>query len=915
MGILSIKRIEKISLICGITLSLLFCLSLYIRAVVPYNFVFTDSFVRICGYDPWYNIRIVENTLHHFPHRIYFDPFTAYPHGAYNPFGTPLFDQSLTFIVWIIGLGDPFSTLGQRGIEVIEALYPSVLAALTIFPVYFIGKGLYNRGAGLLSAALIAIIPGQFLTRSLLGFTDHHAMETLFSTIAMLFLILAIISAREKEITFYSFLRRDWSALKKPIIYSSLASIFLGSYFLAWIGAPLFILILSTYILVQHVVDHLRGKDIDYICIVCMPVFIITVAMIAPALSFGFLSEFHVISLFLGIFVLLFLTALSFTMRRAKIRPYWYPIIILAIVAISSLILNIFDPSLYSTLTEPLLHIFTPSKTYLAIAEARPMEWSNIWGWFTTTFFLAFAAFALIGYNISREWRAEEILLFVWSAIILFACFGQNRFSAYYAVNVAILCGFLSWKIIEFVAVREAEKGEMGMKGSRVQLEEERGRKAKGKRKEKAIKTQKGYGAEAKGRKEEGKKFLRADIAITFIVILLVVFAFPLNESWTTANRGCGGPRDDWYESLSWMRENTPHPGVDYYALYPKKYNYPDSAYSVMSWWDYGNWITYIAHRIPIANNFQQGIGGPYKRNSPGASVFFISKNESEANNVLNALDARYVVTAFPLADAMKSYHNLYGAIAFWANDSSGEYKVSHAEERTTFELREEYFNTIVTKLHMFDGTAAHFKGGYLGKTTILLIMPFQTETLQHYRLVHESSTYMIPYVILNAKTDDLQAWECYAGKNYTNVESSAHRLHHGVIARDDPNLAKWTPPFFSPVSFVKVFEYVKGARIKGRATNGSIVGIATNITTNQDRVFMYSQITMPNGTYEFIVPYSTEGPIEREGYTNFDVLATPYAIRTGHIENETIVWDTRKKLEVTEEEVMEGKTVIVDLV
>jgi oligosaccharyl transferase (archaeosortase A-associated) len=667
--------------------------------------------------------------------------------------------------------------------------------------------------------------------------------------------------------------------------------------------------------LVQHVADHLRGKDVGYICIVCVPVFSIAVAMIVPALSFGFLSEFHAISLFIGIFVLLFLTALSFTMRRAKIKTYWYPIVILAMVAILLIILSAFYPALYSTLTEPLLHIFIPSKQYLTISEARPMEWENTWEWFTTTFFLAFAAFALIGYNISRQWRAEEILLFVWSAIILFACFGQNRFSAYYAVNVAILCGFLSWRIIEFVAVGGAEKGEMEMRGSRVQLEEEQGRKVKGKRKEKAIKTQKGYDTVAKGRKEEKKKFLLAYIVITFIVILFVVFYPPLNESIATAELGCGGPRDDWYESLSWMRESTPDPGVDYYALYPKEYNYPDSAYSVMSWWDYGNWITYIAHRIPIANNFQQGIGGPYQRNSPGACVFFIAKNESEANNVLNALDVRYVVTAFPLADAMKSYHNLYGAIAFWGNDSSGEYKVSRAEERTMFELGEEYFKTTVTKLHMFDGTGAQFKGGYLGKTSILLITPFQTEPQQHYRLVHESSTFMIPHVILNTETEDLQAWECYAGKNYTNAERLAHNLHHGFIARDDPNITKWSPPFISPVSFVKVFEYVKGARIKGRLPNGSIVGIATNITTNQGREFMYSQIAMPNGNYEFIVPYSTEGPIEKAGYTNFDVLAAPYAIRTGHKENETIVWDTSKELEVSEEEVMEGKTVIVDLV
>jgi hypothetical protein len=72
----------------------------------------------------------------------------------------------------------------------------------------------------------------------------------------------------------------------------------------------------------------------------------------------------------------------------------------------------------------------------------------------------------------------------------------------------------------------------------------------------------------------------------------------------------------------------------------------------------------------------------------------------------------------------------------------------------------------------------------------------------------------------------------------------------------------------------------------------------------------------MPNGTYEFVVPYSTEGPIERDGYTNFDVLAAPYDIRIGHIENETIVWDTRKVVvEIAEEEVLEGQTVRVDLV
>jgi dolichyl-diphosphooligosaccharide--protein glycosyltransferase len=869
-----IKKIKKTSLICGTILAFLFCLSLYIRVAISYNSVFTDSFVMFGGNDAWYNMRLVENTLHHFPHRIYLDPFTAYPHGAHSPFA-PLFDQMLAFIIWVIGLGNPVSTLGQHGIEVIGAWYPAVLAALTVFPVYFIGKEMYNRGTGLLSAALIAILPGPFLTHSLLGFTDHHATEILFSTIAMLFFILAVKSAKENEITFYSILRKDLSSLKKPMTYSFLAGISIGCYFLAWVGAPLLVFILLIYAVVQHIADHLRGKKTDYLCIVSMPVFIIPLIMIAPVLSFGFLSEFHVISLLLGIIVFLFLTALSFSMRKTK--PYWYPIAILAIGVISFLLLSLLNPSLYSTLTEPLLYVFTPSKTYLTIAEVQPMGWNDIWNWFTTTFFLAFAALALIVYNIARKWRSEEILLFVWSMVIFFTCFAQNRFAFYYAVNVAILCGFLSWKIIEFVAFRGEEKGERGIEKSREKL-----------------------------------KFLRADIIFTFVVILFVVFYPPLNESIATATLGSMGPREDWYDTLSWMKENTPDTGVDYYALYPVDYTYPESAYSVMSWWDYGHWITRIAHRIPVANPFQKGIGGPYQEDSPGACVFFIARNETEANNVADALDVRYVVSAFPMVDAMSSYRNLYLAMTFWASDTAGHYTVNRTEGRTVFELGEKYFNTMETRLHMFDGNEVRFKGGSLGESSILLVMPFHTKPLQHYRLVHESSKYMIPHVIMNATNRDMLSWECYSGVGYSGAEKLVDELHYGLPDPDNPNRVRWTPPFVSPVSFVKVFEYVKGARIKGIAPNGSIVGIATDITTTQGREFMYSQIAISNGSYEFVVPYSTGGPIE--GGTNYDVLATPYTIRAGHMENETIVWGTEKEIEIREGEVMDGGTVWVDL-
>ena len=157
----------------------------------------------------------------------------------------------------------------------------------------------------------------------------------------------------------------------------------------------------------------------------------------------------------------------------------------------------------------------------------------------------------------------------------------------------------------------------------------------------------------------------------------------------------------------------------------------------------------------------------------------------------------------------------------------------------------------MVARLHIFDGTiVALSEDGYL-------------EPLHHYRLIHESST--------------------------TIMTMGGHE-----------------------VKYVKVFEYVKGARIEGRTPNASLVEIATDITTNQGREFVYAQRTISNGFYEFVAPYSTKGPIE--GGTNFDVLAAPYKIIAGHIENETIVWGTEKEVEIREGEVMEGGTVWVDL-
>jgi asparagine N-glycosylation enzyme membrane subunit Stt3 len=277
-----------------VLLLIIFGLAFFLRVYPRLGDVFGSGWVRFGEVDPWYHIRLLENLLHHFPHQIAFDPYSYFPNGQVVQFA-PFFDLMIGSIAWIIGLGSP----SLHTVEVLAAYFPAVLGALTIVPVYFIGKELFSRKMGFISAALIAILPGNFLARSLLGVTDHHVAETLFSTAASLFLILSIKNARDK-INFRNIWNRDWAKTRKPLLYALLCGLFLGMYIATWVGGLLFILIIFVYMVLQVIIDHLIGKSTDYLCIIAVPVFFIALIIVIPFLGQGGLSAMHPVSLAFG---------------------------------------------------------------------------------------------------------------------------------------------------------------------------------------------------------------------------------------------------------------------------------------------------------------------------------------------------------------------------------------------------------------------------------------------------------------------------------------------------------------------------------------------------------------------------------------------------------------------------------------
>ena len=361
------KKQPSLTVITALALLSIAGISLYVRIALPYDQVFRDGWVAFKGVDSYYHMRLVDNLLHHFPHYISFDPYTFYPHGNVLIFH-PLLDWLIGGTAWLIGLGSP----SQHAIDLVGAYLPPILGTLTLIPVYFIGKALFNRWVGLLSAALVVILPGGFLNRSLLGFADHHVAESLFSTVTMLFLILALKSAREREVSFSQLLNRDWGIIARPLIYTLLAGIFLGIYLLAWIGGLALASIIFAYLVIQFIIDHLRSKSTDYLCIIGFPTFLIASIMVSPVLGEAGLKPVYHVSLLIAILAPLALSGISRFMAAKAIKPVYYLLVPVGLAAIGFAVFHAANPSLLYRMLSG-LSFFVPTPASLTILEKHPL--------------------------------------------------------------------------------------------------------------------------------------------------------------------------------------------------------------------------------------------------------------------------------------------------------------------------------------------------------------------------------------------------------------------------------------------------------------------------------------------------------------------------------------------------------------
>ncbi|GAA0656307.1 oligosaccharyl transferase, archaeosortase A system-associated [Salarchaeum japonicum] len=924
-----------------------------------------DAFTRsgevyFSGNDAWYHFREVQYTVSNWPSTMPFDPWTNFPFGtSVGQFGT-LFDQLIATAALVLGLGSP----SENTVAMTLLFAPPVFGTLIAIPTYFIGKRLSGRLGGVISAVVLGLLPGLFLSRSLVGSADHNVAEPLFMSLAVLAMMVALSVAERERPVWEQVAEREFAALRKPLGWSVLAGVATAFYLFVWPPGVLLVGIFGAFFVVQLSSDYYNDTSPDHVAFV--GAVSMTTTGLLSLLSFGQTgfsasqpSLLQPLFAFAVAFGAVFMAWLARKWDAENLDASLYPVSVGGVILVGSGLVAVALPSLFSMVQSNLLRFvgFSAGAAQRTISEAQPFlsqasrygisDFAVVFLDYGLTFFIAVLAGAwllwrptfrdrnlnrvgfvvgsavvvlgilafpgamqglgdLVSVNsqligvavvglviavsaIMDDRPAEHLLIVVWGVFLTSAAFTQVRFNYYLAVPVAVLSGFAAVEILRLVGAN-------------------------------ASVTQKLEDVDA------SQVFAVALVLLLLVVPLAVPFTFQSTtygnvSSSTAVSTGDTTPSSSmlaWDDLLDWMNNNTPAEGnfgdaenadqLDYYGTYAKTddYEYPDGAYGVMSWWDYGHWITVEGERIPNANPFQEGAGT--------AANYLLSQTESEANGILDDLgsdgeETRYVAVDWQMASLSAKFSApTVFATNTTAYDFYSPFYVLNSEgavQQQTQIRSQAYYESLMVRLYRYHGSRVEATG-----TTVIdwdrniplsdggYLRVYEPDGANDSVTRSFDTRAEAEAFVANDSTSQGQPTSQIGGLGGTPVEDVEALEHYRLVGTSEDSVSYQQilrgSQFTNVPSAVKLFEKVPGATVQGTGPANTTVtaSVTLNATTYQGNQLIGNQTTYTqqvttdeNGEFTMTLPYSTTGYDEwgpENGHTNVSVRAAgPYTFST----------------------------------
>lgn len=808
--------------------------------------------------DVWYNFRQIEVMVSDFPRYNWFDPMTAYPSGKELDWGplTPLLASLICLLGGAAQLAD---------IMAVSSWMPALAGIAMIPVVFFLGRLIAGWKAGIIAAVFIAFVSGEYFYRTMAGIVDHHALEILFSTVFCLFYLWALRRSSEQEIDI-----RNPASLKPLLLPSALAGISMGLGMAVMPTLILFGLIVVLYSTIQYCWNAFHGKRSDYLLLINAAVSLGSIAGLAAvgihspvySLSTYSAAPFHA---FIALFCwTLLLQIFSMTTRG---KP-WYFIGLLgsSVVAIIG-VAAVLDPSLLSSWAGSFSTFFGQSFSAAPIEELKPWSLGQMWASFNICIILGIVGLALFAYSFWKKECPLYLFSLVWGIVLLFATIQHSRYEYYSAVIIVIAASF---------ALATAFSLDKPGKPHHTPAKDKKD--PKGKKEKKRVK-------DVKKNANEGLFAALEGTGTSLVLACMIVFCgfsvladYSIAVPLTTEDLI---PRQ-WNGVLGWVAESSPDPGVPYLGSYGERnqWSYPEESYGVLSWWDYGHWITVISRRIPVTNPFQDNL-------VPSAAYFF-ADSEENANAIADEYRVKYVITDWKMVET-----KFPAMVAFYVSSLEGQslpadyyyqvFRIASPDmkgNQTLARLHSSpFYHTMVSRLHSFDGSQA-------APLTVMYVeyeIPASARTTPGISVFEnlDPETAREKIALFNATPHEGRRAAILNAGLDTPVETVPALRHYRLVYEEAGTGNETSPPY---TQGVKAFEYVKGARLKGDGE------IEVTIQTNLGRTFVYRQQS-ENGS--FILPYPTKGsqyPVHTLG---------PYRMIS-----------SGRTVEVTEQDVLEGKAI-----
>ena len=492
-------------------------------------------------FDPYFQYRIADYVAKNG----YAAWFRWHDNMSWYPYGRDVYTSAFPALGFTAAALFTFLRIMGLDVAMIDVciIFPVVMGVLTVVAIYLLGKDLWGKSVGLLSALFLAI-NGSHISRTSLGFFDDETIGV-FSMILIFLLYMRAISPQRTT--------------KSALGYGIISGLILAYLSWGW-GAfryPMVLIYLFTTLMI------LLKRYNSNMLIAYVTMYGIQLATVTqlPYLGIRFLREWSTLAVF-GVLALLVSAEVAKRVTTTRMRLIvfagiggilgaaflilWYQGVAIPLVA---KFLAVMDPT--RRLDMPLVE---------SVAEHRPATWASFFHESGILLFLSIFGFVFA----AQRRRDSDIFLTLFGLSSIYFAGSLVRLTLILAPAISILAG---------VTVAELSKPSADIAREAVIFPRRKIRFAT----------------------RVGREFGVA-ILLVLILIILPTFARVTTEAYspatiatssfpTTPKAGEEQNYQDWLQALSWMKDNLPKDAV------------------VFSWWDYGYWITTLAEKRTLADN------------------------------------------------------------------------------------------------------------------------------------------------------------------------------------------------------------------------------------------------------------------------------------------------------------------------